>query len=135
MRMPPDRWLKDILIDARQVASKLNHYYLGVEHVFVVLLKQTDSAASCQVVAKGVPVQEVIDCIERYTKAEDETRHLWEGHPHTPRLNVVLSIAHDIALDDGRGEAVGEADVWQAIVEEGESLPIHILKRLGGTFP
>ena len=133
--MPPNnRSLKDVLIHARQVAASLHHRYLGVEHTFIALIQHPNTPAHDALRSQGVGIQLLITSIQRYTEI-DTSRTLWEGHPHTPRLDVILGIAHDIALEDGRGENVVETDIWQAIQEEGESLPLHIIKRMKQTLP
>ncbi len=128
--MPDSRSLSEVLIAARQVAARYHHHYLGVEHLFVALLEPDATPARAQLAAKQIDPEQAIAYLERYTEIDD-SRRLWAGHPHTPRADVVLNIAHDLAIEAGRENDVREQDIWHAILEEGESLPVHVLTRLG----
>ena len=130
MLPPADRTLKDILVLARQAAAQQKHHYLGTEHLFVALAADPVCYAHVYIPQQGINPVEAIGHVQRMIEPGDG-KVLWEGHPHTPRFDVVLNIAHDIALEDGRENLVNEKDLWEALLEEEENLPVHILKRMG----
>jgi ATP-dependent Clp protease ATP-binding subunit ClpC len=93
--------IKDILITARQESHRMRHFYLGVEHLFIALLEIKSGITSAILSDNGLAPEYVIDRIRR--KVAKGSRHrLWAGVPNTPRTDVVLSIAHEIAQEDGR---------------------------------
>src|SRR5688572_16327749 len=92
--------LKDILISARQESHRMRHYFLGVEHLFIALLEIKSGLTTTILNEQGFTPDYVIDAIRR--KAGKGSRHrLWAGIPNTPRTDVILGIAQDIAREDG----------------------------------
>src|SRR5574341_618893 len=95
--------LKDILIGARQESYRMRHFYLGVEHLFIALLEIKGGLASAILEEQGLTPEYAIDAVRR--KVGKGSKHrLWAGIPNTPRADVVLGIANDLALENGRKE-------------------------------
>lgn len=127
----PNIALKDILISARQEAYRMRHFYLGAEHLFIALLEIKGGLASSILQEHGLTPEYVIDAIRR--KLGKGSKHrLWAGIPNTPRADVLLGIANDLALENSRDE-INERDLLVAILEENDSIPIRVLKALGLT--
>lgn len=125
----PNIALKDILIGARQEAHRMRHFYLGTEHLLIALLEVRGSLVGHLVQEYGLTPEYVIDAIRR--KVGKGSKHrLWAGIPNTPRADVVLSIANDLALENDRTE-IDERDLLIAIFEENDSMPLRVLKALG----
>ncbi|MCU0513154.1 MAG: phosphotransferase [Anaerolineae bacterium] len=121
--------LKDILITARQESHRMRHFFLGVEHLFIALLEIKSGLASSILADEGFAPEYVIDAIRR--KAGKGSRHrLWAGIPNSPRTEVVLGIAHEIAGEQQRQNLV-ERDILIAILEENDSIPVRVLRALG----
>jgi len=121
--------LKDILISARQESHRMRHYYLGVEHIFIALLEVKGGIASDILESYGLQPSYVVDAIRRKVGKGSKQR-LWAGTPNTPRADIIIDIAHEIALENGRN-AINERDLLIAILDEGENIPTHVLKVLG----
>ena len=120
--------LRDILINARQESFRMNHYYLGVEHLFIGLLDIQSGLTGTLLEEQGLTPQYVVDAIRRLTGKGNRQR-LWAGVPDTPRTKVVLSIANDLALEAHRPE-IDERDLLLAILEENDSIPVRVLRKL-----
>jgi len=121
--------LKDILISARQESYRMRHYYLGVEHIFIALLEVKGGIASDILESYGLQPSYVVDAIRRKVGKGSKQR-LWTGTPNTPRADIIIDIAHEIALEKGRN-AINERDLLIAILDEGENIPTHVLTILG----
>ncbi len=121
--------LKDILIGARQEAYRMRHFYLGAEHLFIALLEIQGSIASNIIKEYGLTPEYVINAIRRKTGKGSKHR-LWAGVPNTPRMEVILDIAGDLALDHNR-EEIDERDLLMAIFMEADSVPVRVLRALG----
>lgn len=120
--------LRDILISARQEAYRMRHFYLGVEHLFIALLEIKGGLASSIMEGHGLATEYVIDAIRR--KVGKGSRHrLWAGIPNTPRTEVVLAIANELAVETSRKE-ISEQDLLIAILEENENIPVRVLRIL-----
>ena len=121
--------LKDIMISARQESYRMRHFYLGVEHTVIALLEINGGLTSNILQEQGLAPDYIIDAIRR--KVGKGSRHrLWAGIPNTPRTEVVLGIANDLALETGRKEII-ERDMLLAILEERDSVPIRVFESLG----
>jgi len=121
--------LKDILISARQESHRMRHFYLSVEHLFIALLEIKGGLTSSILEEQGLTPEYVIDSIRR--KIGKGSRHrLWAGIPNTPRADLVLDIAHEVAMADGRTN-INERDLLIAILEENDSTTTRVLSALG----
>jgi hypothetical protein len=124
-----DILLRDILINARQEAARMQHHFIGVEHIFAGALSLRGGIASSLVEQYGFTPDFVTDAIRRHAGKGSKQR-LWAGMPNTPRADVILSIATDLALEDNRKE-MNERDILIAILEENDNIPTRMLRRLG----
>ncbi|MCK6580588.1 MAG: phosphotransferase [Anaerolineae bacterium] len=120
--------LGDILINARQESIRMRHYYLGVEHLFISLLEIQGGLTASLLESYGFTPRYIVDAIRRVAGKGNRQR-LWAGMPNTPRADIVLGIANDLALDDGRSE-ITERDILTAILDEGAGIPVRVLRRL-----
>lgn len=107
----------------------MRHYYIGVEHLFIALLDIRGGLTRSSLEEQGLTPDYVSDAIRRKI-GKGSLRRLWAGTPSTPRANVILDIANDLALEDGRSN-INERDLLMAIIEEEDNLPARILKALG----
>lgn len=121
--------MKEILISARQESHRMRHYYIGVEHLFIALLDIRGGLTRSILEEQGLTPDYVSDAIRRKI-GKGSQRRLWAGTPSTPRANVILDIANDLALEDGRME-LNERDLLMAIIEEADNMPVRTLKALG----
>ncbi len=120
--------LKDILINARQESFRMRHFYLGVEHLFIALLEIRGGLTTNILADHGLAPEYVVDAIRRKTGKGSKHR-LWAGLPYTPRAEVVLGIANDIALENDH-EEIEERDLLIAICDERDSIPVRVLTAL-----
>ncbi len=120
--------LGDILINARQESIRMRHYYLGVEHLFISLLEIQGGLTATLLEEQGITPRYIVDSIRRIAGKGNRQR-LWAGIPNTPRADIVLSIANDMALDERRTD-ISERDLLVAILDEDDSIPVRVLRRL-----
>ncbi|MBI1259983.1 MAG: phosphotransferase [Chloroflexi bacterium] len=123
----PNIALKDILINARQESYRMQHYYLGVEHLFIGLLDIQGGLTSSLLEERGLTTEYVVDAIRRKAGKGNRQR-LWAGMPNTPRADVVLGIANDLALE-GSSREISERDLLVAILDENDSIPVRVLRK------
>jgi hypothetical protein len=122
--------MREIEINARQEAARMFHRYLGVEHYFIGMLDLNGGLLTRLLDKHGLTPDYVKDELRRYIGRGKQDRVRYTGLQPTPRAVVVLNLAHDRAKTDGRAEA-DERDLLLAILEEGESIPCRVMKRLG----
>ena len=121
--------LKDILINARQESYRMRHYYLGVEHLFIALLEIKGGLAGTIFAENGFSPEYVIDAVRRKL-GKGSKQMVSAGMPSTPRTEVVMALAQEIALEDNR-QTIQERDLLVAILDESENIPVRVLKAFG----
>ena len=124
--------LRDILIHARQESARMQQHYMGVEHFCIGMLQLPNSALAAALEAQGYTPDYVVDYLRRKAGKGPKQR-LWAGLPYTPRADVVMGIANDIALEAGRTEP-DEHDLALATLEEGDNLVVRAFAALGVDF-
>jgi hypothetical protein len=120
--------LRDIIISARQESTGMGHHYLGVEHLFIAMLKIRGGLTGALIESQGFTPEYVLELILRKTFRGGSQR-LWAGMPYTPRTDVVLDIANDLGLE--HGSQVTERELLRAILIENDNLPTRALGGLG----
>ncbi|MFN8379096.1 MAG: phosphotransferase [Anaerolineae bacterium] len=124
-----DTALRDILIHARQESARMQQHYMGVEHFCIGMLQLPNSGLAAALEAQGYTPRYLIDNLRRKAGKGPKQR-LWAGLPYTPRADVVMGIANDLALEAGRAEP-DEHDLALAMLEEGDNLPVRVFIALG----
>lgn len=107
----------------------MRHHYIGVEHLFIALLELRHSLADHLITKHNFSREYIIDIIRRKTGKGGRYR-LWAGVPFSPRAEIVLNIANEIAITAGHSD-ISEQDLLLAIIEEGDSIPVRVLEYLG----
>lgn len=106
----------------------MHHHFIGVEHLVIGSLMLRGGICATLMERYGYKPVYVIDMIRRYC-GKGSRQRLWAGMPNTPRAEVVLSIANDLALEDERTE-ITERDLLRAVLEEADSIPMRVFSRL-----
>lgn len=106
----------------------MHHYHIGVEHLFIAMAINPGGETRRAIERNGLTSDYVIDLIRRRI-GKGSVQRMFAGMPYSPRADVVMSIANDLALERGRAE-IAEADLLDAILEEGESIVCRMLRAL-----
>jgi len=124
---------KQILALARQESESLQHFYLGVEHIFIALTKVENGVTQAVLRQLNLDPKQFRDTIRQFVGTGDGHRY-WEGVKVTPRCEVIIKLASE---KSGRREKalVEEKGLLLAILEEGESIPVRVLQKMGVSIP
>ena len=118
--------LQDILTLARQESSKLHHYFIGVEHLFVALTQLKGGLTVSVLEHHGVSPRFVRFSI-RETVGTYEDRRYWPGFPETPRALTVINLTKRYAGI----HTPSERELLLAILDEGDSIATRVLSEMG----
>ncbi len=110
-----------VLRAAEQECRNHNHYYIGVEHLLVALMQESDGAIFERLSSEGIDPGEVHAEIRRALGTGDDRS--WEGILITPRVRSIVAIAEKNA------DPVEPVDLLAAIELEGGSRAAEILRR------
>ncbi len=126
-----DRFTKKarrVLQAAQEEAQRLNHSYIGTEHLLLGLMKEENGVASKVLHELGVDSQQVIIAIEQ--KIGRGERATFGKPTLAPRTKRVIELAVDEARLMGH-HYIGTEHLLLGLVREGEGIAVNILRGLG----
>ena len=126
-----DRFTKKarrVLQLAQEEAQRLNHNYIGTEHLLLGLVREENGVASKVLIELGVDPAQVIRAVER-TVGRGERPPF--GKPTlAPRTKRVIELAVDEARLMGH-HYIGTEHLLLGLVREGEGIAVNVLRGLG----
>jgi len=117
-----------VLTAAQEEAIRLNHNYIGTEHLLLGLVREENGVAVRVLRELNVDPQQVREMIER-TVGRGQ-RAIQGKLTLTPRTKRVIELAVDEARRMGH-HYIGTEHLLLGIVREGEGVAVEILKSLG----
>ncbi|MFB0546596.1 MAG: Clp protease N-terminal domain-containing protein, partial [Anaerolineae bacterium] len=117
-----------VLTMAQEEAQRLNHNYIGTEHLLLGLIREKDSVAVQVLRGLGLDPQRVRETVERTVGRGD--RHPFGRISLTPRTKRVIELAFDEARRLGH-HYIGTEHLLLGLVREGEGVAVNVLKSLG----
>lgn len=124
---------KQILALAKQESENLQHFYLGVEHIFIALTEVENGVTQGVLQESDLDSGGIRDAIRRFAGTGDGHRY-WEGMRVTPRCEVVLKLASEEA-NKRKKTLTEEKDLLLAILKEGDSIPVRVFQKMGVSIP
>jgi len=113
---------------AHEEAARLNHNYIGTEHILLGLVKESEGIAARVLANLGVQLPKVRSAVESIIRRGDG---LVVGEPGlTPRAKEVTRLAMDEARSLNN-QYIGTEHLLLALVHEGEGIAAGVLESLG----
>ena len=128
MRIKTSLSFVQIMLAAREEARRQNHSHLGVEHLFMALCR-LGGLTEYLLRYHGLDPRAIRRTIWNETEQRFEISHE-PGLHYTPRLHSILKSLNAEAAEAMTAE-ISELDLLNAIISEGESLPIRLLRDQG----
>jgi len=120
---------QQVLLLARQEAERLNHNFIGTEHLLLGLLALGRGVAVNVLQKKGVDLETVRIEVKNYQRpAPDQS--IMGNAPYTPRTKKVLALAAREAKALNH-TYVGTEHVLLGLLREGDGIASQILRKLG----
>jgi ATP-dependent Clp protease ATP-binding subunit ClpC len=117
-----------VVVLAQEEARKLNHNYIGTEHVLLGLIHEGEGVGAKALEAKGVTLEAVREQVKDII---GEGNQAPSGHiPFTPRAKKVLELSLREALQLGHNY-IGTEHILLGLLREGEGVAVKVLVRLG----
>jgi ATP-dependent Clp protease ATP-binding subunit ClpC len=118
-----------VLSLAQEEAQRLNHNYIGTEHLLLGLIREENSVAVKVLRELGVRPQRVKDMVER-TVGQGQRTMLSTKLTLTPRTKRVIELAVDEARRMGH-HYIGTEHLLLGLVREGEGVAVNVLRSMG----
>ena len=117
-----------VVVLAQDEARRLDHDYIGTEHLLLGLLHEGQGVAAQALDGLGVDLAEVRRRVEEII---GRGQHAPSGHiPFTPRAKKVLELSLREALDLGH-DYIGTEHILLGIVREGQGVAAQVLAAHG----
>jgi ATP-dependent Clp protease ATP-binding subunit ClpC len=117
---------KKVIILARQEAGRLNHDYIGTEHLLLGLVKVGGGVAAEVFEGLGLSLQRIRLEVEKMVQPGPSTLSIGEV-PFTPRAKKVLDLAVEEARTMGHNY-IGTEHILLGLVKEGEGVAAQVLE-------
>jgi ATP-dependent Clp protease ATP-binding subunit ClpC len=117
-----------VLTTAQEEARRLNHRYIGTEHILLGLVAEEGGVAMRVLQELGVSAEKVRAAVERTVGRG--TRPAFSQPGLTPRTKRVIELAVDEARRLGH-HYIGTEHLLLGLIREGEGVAVDVLRRLG----
>jgi len=118
-----------VLILAQEEAQRLNHNYIGTEHLLLGLIREENGVAVKVLQEMGVRPRRVKDMVER-TVGQGQRTMSSPRLTLTPRTKHVIELAFDEARRMGY-HYIGTEHLLLGLVREGEGVAVNVLRSMG----
>src|SRR5690348_3639904 len=117
-----------VVVLAQEEARKLNHNYIGTEHILLGLIHEGEGVAAKALESLGISLEAVRQLVEEIIGQGQQPP---SGHiPFTPRAKKVLELSLREALQLGHNY-IGTEHILLGLIREGEGVAAQVLVKLG----
>ena len=120
---------KQVLKNAEEIASELNHSYIGTEHILAALISVEDCSASIILRNNKVEYDNIVDLIEKLV-APSAGIEVLDKDIFTPRVKEMLEYAKNYTGITG-DKQVGTNHILLALFREKEGVATRLLNTIG----
>lgn len=117
-----------VMVFAQEEAVRLNHNYIGTEHILLGLLREGEGIASQVLKNKGVDLETIRSNIEELVGIGEE--NITQILGYTPRTKTVLEYSLNEARALGQN-FIGTEHLLLALIREGDGIAASMLKGMG----
>lgn len=117
-----------VLTSAIEESQRRQHYYLGVEHIFLALLEVEANLFTDIADKLNVNTQKIISSLQEYLNTPRQPAS--GGMKVPPSTKTIFKLAWDSAINSGR-KVIETTDLLKAIFQEGHNIPVRILRGMG----
>jgi ATP-dependent Clp protease ATP-binding subunit ClpA len=119
---------RHVVVLAQEESRRLNHTYIGTEHILLGLVAEGDGIGAKALLSLGVSLEAVRSQVEEIIGRGGTTV---SGHiPFTPRAKKVLELSLREALQLGHNY-IGTEHILLGLIREGEGVAAQVLGQLG----
>src|SRR6202043_3466253 len=119
---------QQVLALARREADRLNHNFLGTEHLLLGLLKLGQGTAVNVLVKRGLDLETLRQEVEKQVGTGPDQKMIGTI-PYTPRVKKVIALAQKEAKNLNH-TYVGTEHILLGLLREGDGVAARVLKNL-----
>lgn len=120
-----------VMVYSQEEAIRLNHNYIGTEHILLGLLREVEGTAAQVLKSKGI----TLDLIRQQVEAAigKGQQRVEQVMGYTPRTKTIIELSVDEARIMGHNY-IGTEHLLLALMREGEGIAAQILMGMGLNF-
>ena len=118
-----------VVVLSQEEARRLNHNYIGTEHVLLGLLQEGEGIGARVLTSLGVSLEAARDSVEQIIGPGTQVPSS-DHIPFTPRAKKVLELSLREALQLGH-DYIGTEHLLLGLLREGEGVAAQVMVRLG----
>lgn len=122
--------VRKVMFLAREESGRLQHDYIGTEHLLLGLVREGEGIAVAVLINLGLDLDQIRKAIEETIPAPGGTALIGEV-PFTPSAKKVLELSVEEARSLGHSY-VGTEHLLLGLIKEGEGIAARVLKRMEG---
>jgi ATP-dependent Clp protease ATP-binding subunit ClpC len=119
---------QQVLVLAQEEAKRLNHNFIGTEHLLLGLVREGSGIAARALQNMAVDLNRVRSEVERITPKGEKV--VQQGISYTPRAKRVVELAIEESQNLGHNY-VGTEHLMLGLVREGEGIAAQVLSNMG----
>ncbi len=119
---------QQVLVLAQEEAKRLNHNFIGTEHILLGLVREGSGIAARSLQNLGIQLPKVRSEVERIIGKGEKVQS--QGISYTPRAKKVI----ELAIEEGQNlghNYVGTEHLLLGLLREGEGIAAQVLTNLG----
>ncbi len=117
-----------VVVQAQEESRRLNHNYIGTEHLLLGILREGDGAAAAALASLDVGLDPAREQVAEITGRGQQAP---SGHiPFTPRAKKVLELSLREALSLEH-QYIGPEHILLGLITEGHGVAVEVLRVLG----
>ena len=117
-----------VLTSAIEESQKRQHYYLGVEHIFLAIVEIEPGLFADLAGKLNLSPNKVVHSLEEYLGGSKQITG--GGMKVPPSTKTIFKLAWDSAIHSGR-KVIETTDLLKAIFQEGHNIPVRVLRNMG----
>lgn len=121
---------RQLLARARDESERLNHEYIGTEHLALALTRQIEGVVTSALHNLRIDLAQVREAIEATVHPGGASLPAGADRPYTSRTRNVLSLANESAIALGQSE-IGAEHLLIGLLREGTGIGGQILMHHG----
>ncbi len=120
---------RKVIVLAKEEARRLNHDYIGTEHLLLGLIREGEGVAAAVLQKLGLDLETIRIEVEKLVQPGPQTQVLGDI-PFTPRSKKSLELSAEEARSLGHNY-IGTEHLLLGLVKEGEGMAYRVLLNLG----
>lgn len=120
---------RKVILLAKEEARKLNHDYIGTEHILLGLISEGEGVAAAVLTTLGLDFEEIRSEVENLVQPSPG-KNMGAEIPFTPRAKKAIELSMDEARNLGHNY-IGTEHLLLGLIREGDGVASQVLLNLG----